>query len=461
MNVRARILVLAFGLVAGACADVARVDDVVPTPAVSAGRVPTSTPSPAPPADVHARAHLGPPIAHEVRRVAQVTHVAPNAETDGVRVPRALPAQTWSPPVVQVGARTLHPVTFDGHVHSSHSRDAQHPPRAVLAYAARADLDAVVLTDHGTTLGVTELVADDRGAPVPVLAGAEVGGTFGHAVVWGFDDYTRLHDAPHQELADVAAVVRPQGALLVLAHPGWWIRGNLLNPRFFMQPDSLRPGGRAASVEALELWNGTYPVMSRRLVDEWATLLARGLFVPVVGGSDFHELGGQILGEPRNVALCPEAQRTGEAIFTCILEATRAGRLYVTDGPTIALTLGDATLGETVVSEPGASLALRVRAAAPGGGRLVVYLGEATHARRVLAPGEIHEETITLPVGDTDTFVRVEIERPARVPLHAPFSLLTNPIFIDVPPGRASHRGAPLDGPQSGWPGRGMVRRRR
>jgi hypothetical protein len=351
---------------------------------------------------------------------------------------------------------------FDGHVHSAHSRDAQHPTRSVLAIAARADLDAVVLTDHGTTLGVSELIAEGRGVPVPVLSGAEVGGDFGHAVVWGFDAYTLLHDAPHQDLDVVAAIVKPRGAVLVLAHPGWWIRGNVVNPRLFMQYDSLRPGGRGQAIDALELWNGTYPVMSARLVAEWALLLERGLYVPVVGNSDFHEVGGQVLGTPRNVALCPgEREAHRETVFTCLLDATRKGRLYVSDGPTIAMTLGDATFGETITAEPGASLELAVRAEASLGGTLVVYRGLERVASVPLTPAVALEQRFTIAVPANDTFVRVEIVRPQRLPLTAPFSLLTNPILIDVPPARTTQRGTPLEGRQTGWPGRGFVRRGR
>lgn len=78
-----------------------------------------------------------------------------------------------------------------------------------------------------------------------------------------------------------------------------------------------------------------------------------------------------------------------------------------------------------------------------------------------LTPAVALEQRFTIAVPANDTFVRVEIVRPQRLPLTAPFSLLTNPILIDVPPARTTQRGTPLEGRQTGWPGRGFVRRGR
>lgn len=348
--------------------------------------------------------------------------------------------ETWVLQPVTAHGVTYRAVAFDGHVHTAHSLDARHTVHEVLSLGERLDLDAVVVTDHGSSSAVASFDSY-RGHVRPIL-GEEVGGSYGHAVLWNL---SRRVDNPEvvDEIETLGPFVHAQGGLVVLAHPGWWIRGQESDPRRWMQYDALRRGGIAEHVDALELWNGTYPAQSGALVAEWARLLDRGLYVPIVGNSDFHRVGGQHLGTPRNVIFCAEDGRGNlrEPVDRCLVDAVRAGRLYVTSGPSSSFTLNDALPGEIVEARPGETLHLALHALDPEGGRLVVHLGSTVAAQIDLEEGRVLDRTISIRTPAEDAFVRIEIERRDARAGHEPFSLVSNPVRIDVPPRRDGWRG--------------------
>ena len=221
---------------------------------------------------------------------------------------------------VTVGGRRFEVHAFDGHVHTEHSMDARLPTRQVLAVAEAVGLDTLIITDHGTTSADREVQA--YGGPLSVLIGAEVGGDYGHALLWNLRNREGMAVAA-ESMPTLGAFARRHGALAVLAHPGWWFGHHPWDPRRWMHIDALRRGGISETVDALELWNGQYWHRTRELIDEWAALIEQGIFVPVVGSSDFHLLTRQRLGVPFNAFLCP----VGADRAACLVEAVRGGRL--------------------------------------------------------------------------------------------------------------------------------------
>ncbi len=337
-------------------------------------------------------------------------------------------------------------LSFDGHVHTARSHDADHPAAGVLELARRVDLDAIVLTDHGSSLAAQDLDRAGYAGPVTALVGEEVGGSFGHAVIWNVPDRRGVFEAASESIEALGAVVRSQGGLVVLAHPGWWIDGNFYDPMRWMEYDALRRGGIGQAIDAIEIWNQVYYQPSRRLLDAWVALLDRGLFVPIVGNTDFHRHPEHELGLPRNVFFCPAAESD---VAACLLSSVQAGRLYITDGPAVTLTVAQHTLGESVPTVPGAPLVVSLAALAPEGGTLELYVGHDIVQRFPLPLGERWERTLTVEAPASDSFVRAEIARATPVPHRTPFSLLTNPVLLDAPPWATSRRG-PDEGPVRG-----------
>lgn len=361
--------------------------------------------------------------------------------------PRRLPQQSWPLLSVQSGARRFVSVTFDGHVHTARSHDAVHPPRDVVELAERVDLDALMVTDHGTSSAAFEL-AGYTGPSTPIM-GSEIGGRYGHALTWSFMDPPASQQDSFDELESLAARVHHDGGLVVLAHPGWFIPGNFVNPRYFMQYDAIRRGGHGAHLDAIEIWNATYPMRTESLVDEWMGLLDRQVYVPITCGTDFHRLGQVMLGSPRNVALCPaDGTATTEAgKRACILEAVRAGRVYLTEGPSVDLQVAGRVLGEIVEAQRGESLVITVRAIAFRPATLRVRIGHVDVRSFELTPGVERSERIELRASE-DTYVLAEVARAQREPSKPRIALITNPIRVDVAPRVEDWRGPEVVAPR-------------
>lgn len=341
---------------------------------------------------------------------------------------------------VTAGSRRFVPVTFDGHVHTSHSRDASHPPRDVVLLAERVALDALMITDHGTSSGAPE-VAGVTGPSMPIV-GAELGGHFGHALTWAYLEAFEHRTDHVQDMPELADAVHGAGGLVVLAHPGWFIPGNPINPRYYMQYEAIRRGGYGEGIDAIEVWNATYPARTESLIDEWLSLLDRGVYVPITCGTDFHRFGQVELGSPRNVALCPAdgSASTLPGRRACILEASRSGRLFLTDGPIVDLQVDGRTFGELVQTVPGRRVEVYVRAVAWQDAELRVRIGHTDVRTFSLRGGVAREERFSLPV-PSDTYVFAEVVRTVRVEGKPPISLVTNPIRVDALPLVADWRG--------------------
>ena len=322
---------------------------------------------------------------------------------------------------VEFGGRTYYLYGFDGHLHTDVSPDAEHAPRDVLAGAKRNGLDAIIFTDHGSPRANTAI--GQKGGLL-TFAGQEIGGPFGHAVLWNVSAQQSV--APSKtSLAQRAAFAHAHGGLIVLCHPGWWIEGRAEDPLRWLTPEALADGGMSADIDALELWNGVYDAPLRKLIGVWETALVAGAYVPIVGGSDFHRFHAHRLGSPRNVAYCDRPEPA-----SCLWDAVRSGRLYVTGGPSLLFAVDDKPMGETVAARAGEPLRVQLRALSPRGGELRVMLGRERVHTLALAPGIAGEERFQLPAPAGNSFVRIEIVHGVDERV----DLLSNPIFVRAAP---------------------------
>lgn len=352
-----------------------------------------------------------------------------------------LTSEQWPRLATVVPSGTYAAFGVDGHVHSSISRDARHRPELVAELAAQVGLDAMVLTDHGGTHGAE--VA--RWPGLLVLAGAEVGGEFGHAVVWGARTHAREYrKASNVDLAAAAALAHADGGIIALAHPGWWISHHPHDPRMWMDRDALRHGGIAEGLDALELWNGVYPRYTEALLRDWVDLWEAGAEIPIIGNSDFHTRARHHLGTPRTFVLCrvsPEGAATLDR--ACVLDAARRGRSYLSNGPAIAWSASGRIAGERIVGEPGTTIQLTIEVQlrdSLGEPRLQVLQGNDVVEERPLTDlHSRHQVRMEMPARDTPLWLRVAYGTGGYTP---PFALVTNPITLDVPPARTDTREA-------------------
>jgi len=117
------------------------------------------------------------------------------------------------------------------------------------------------------------------------------------------------------------------------------------------------------SFDAIEVFNGLY--LNRldqveNVLRDWMSLLASGRRYVATGSSDSHRVLYQWAGYPRTYVHVTEAARTPSDI----LAALRRGRAFVTSGPMLLLTAGEAEPGDTVPVARQTPVRLRVRVAA-------------------------------------------------------------------------------------------------
>jgi hypothetical protein len=345
-----------------------------------------------------------------------LTSTTPTAATTKGFVPTPRP--------VTLGGTVYYPYRFEGHIHSSpYSIDARHPPLEIMNEAERLGLDAIVLTDHGSSRGRRDF--EKYHGPLVPFVGREIGGDFGHAVIWNVeaDDGQVSSSTSLQQRCDFA---HKHGGLLVWAHPGWWIEGNEHNPMEWLTPNALRKQGPAGDIDAIEIWNGVYRGPLPKLIDHWLRSLEAGVYVPVVGNSDFHRFSSHHIGQAHSIAFCDEND-----VRTCLWSAVREGRIIVSDGPYASLTV-DGKLPGSILVGPTAPLTAKVEATAAEGGTLQLYVGRDVVQTLQLAAGERASASWTIPLPSADTYVRIDILRPHRTQAQTPISLLSNPVIVDV-----------------------------
>ena len=126
-------------------------------------------------------------------RVPSGVHEGARPSPPADESPPPMPTRPTSRVEVLAHDKVYRGYSFDGHVHTRYSRDAQHGVTQVLEFARRAGLDAVMITDHGSSASKSDVPNDD--GPLSVTVGGEFGGTFGHALAWNFVDADRVHAA--------------------------------------------------------------------------------------------------------------------------------------------------------------------------------------------------------------------------------------------------------------------------
>lgn len=333
---------------------------------------------------------------------------------------------------VAIGGKTYYPFRFEGHIHSSpYSLDARHPPLDILNAVEKLGLDAIVLTDHGSSKGRREF--EKYRGPVVPFVGREIGGDFGHAVVWNVEADDGMISSI-TSLQQRCNWTHKHGGLLIWAHPGWWIEGNDHNPMEWMTPGALRRKGAAGDIDAIEIWNGVYRGPLPKLIDHWLRVLEAGVYVPAVGNSDFHRFSIHKLGSAHNIAFCEQ-----DDVKTCLWQAVRDGRIVVSDGPYASLSVNGKLPG-TVLVGPTQPLTVKVDAQSNEPGTLQLYVGREIVQTLALTPGERQAATWTVPVPAADSYIRIDILRTQRRPGQTAISLMSNPVILDVGTPRTAWR---------------------
>lgn len=132
-------------------------------------------------------------------------------------------------------------------------------------------------------------------------------------------------------------------------------------------------GPYSSDYDLLEVWNGFDMARAHattQVFRDWLAMVARGRRVTAVGNSDSHQIRYQWAGYPRTYVRAPE--RTPSAIVA----ALRAGHAFVTSGPFLEATVGEAGPGDLATCVEGvARVHVRVRVPAwMGVDRLEIHM---------------------------------------------------------------------------------------
>jgi predicted metal-dependent phosphoesterase TrpH len=180
----------------------------------------------------------------------------------------------------------LFAVLVDLHCHTrAYSRCSALTPDALVRAARERGLDAVCITEHDALWASDEVRTLAESLQFPVFRGMEVTTEVGHVLVFGVP----RHHPSMATLDELHRIVRAEGGLMYLAHPG-------------RRYGTLPPADLATYFDSVEAQNGTEGLLQ----NDTAASLARSLRLPGIGGSDCHSV--------REVGVC--ATRFEHAIDT-------------------------------------------------------------------------------------------------------------------------------------------------
>jgi predicted metal-dependent phosphoesterase TrpH len=310
----------------------------------------------------------------------------------------------------------------DLHCHSHHSDGSG--SLADLAAAARAQrLDFLAVTEHNTVSHLPHLAAH-AGPDLLLIPGQEITTEHGHANAWGIRRWHEFRCECDEQMAQVVAEVRAEGALTSINHP-----------KEDGPPWKL---GGAARLDCFEVWQAPWFAFNDQSLALWDRLLREGHRLVAVGGSDQHQapfdgqVGNLAVGKPCTWVYAEELSVAG------VLAGIEAGHVFISEdspGPRLFLTAdadGDgryeATMGDAVQAPAGAAIRLRCRVEGAAGCELRI---RAMEGDRVVPIGEADftdEWTVRIA---GDTFFRAEVmhrPEPPRVTMRA----LSNPIYVRI-----------------------------
>jgi hypothetical protein len=165
----------------------------------------------------------------------------------------------------------------DMHVHTVYSGDSICKPRGIVQAAEKRGLDGVAVTDHNTTKGWKEMLAEGRKKGVAVILGEEVIVKHEGRVVGEVLGYFMNEKVERGDVYEVLDAISDQGALAALPHPFCFYRG------MKMDVEEL-----ADRIQAVEVFNSA---MYFDYHNKKALKFARKHKLAEIGGSDAHSAG--------------------------------------------------------------------------------------------------------------------------------------------------------------------------
>ena len=232
---------------------------------------------------------------------------------------------------------------FELHCHTRHSDGSQTIEELVRA-AAGYEFAGVALTDHNTQSAWQEVTPELVEKYCPVVLGIEWTTFFGHMLVMGCNKYVDWRFALPDNIDEYIAQIVEVGGIAGIAHPfeiGAPICGGC-HWEFNVQ--------NWENVSYIEIWSNPDPMTHAKnpaAIDWWTELLNKGHRLACSAGRDWHFPDGVHFdpsGKPRTdvkkeiLSATYLGVRDDLPTEEAVVDALRAGRTYLTLGPTLKLT---------------------------------------------------------------------------------------------------------------------------
>ncbi|MBR5411204.1 MAG: PHP domain-containing protein [Clostridia bacterium] len=228
----------------------------------------------------------------------------------------------------------------DFHLHTVNS-DGRKTPEELYEELYKKGLDFAFITDHNfNTVG--EKAADYKG--VGLYPGIEVSGNQGHVNVFGENMGLKSIESPRSPEAYNAVIdpLREKGAFVSVNHP-------------FDRGLPWRMGFEDFRADSVEVWNAPMHTDDVKCMNWWREKLLDGVYIPAIGGSDFHRdfFVTRLVASPTTYVYAASKSMKD------VLAAVKAGHVFVTNSPKAArlfLTCGQALPGDKVPFTEGATV---------------------------------------------------------------------------------------------------------
>jgi len=236
----------------------------------------------------------------------------PEKEAGSAR-PEALVGRAGHTAPRKNGARWL---KGDLHCHTLHS-DGLNSVEEIVRNAVELGLDFLAVTDHNTSTHFEDMDALSH-LPIVLIPGEEVTTYWGHANMWGLREWIDFRCADEASIDAVRRYVLQKGGLISVNHP------KCIGPPWLFKGWDGYP--------SMEVWQAPWRFYNWESLERWDTLLRKGERVVAVGGSDTHSIPPAEPRHPHGLAN-PTTWVYAEPTESSILDAIRAGHVFITDAP--------------------------------------------------------------------------------------------------------------------------------
>ncbi len=169
----------------------------------------------------------------------------------------------------------------DLHLHTTYSDGSCTPHQLIDHVVAHTDVQVIAVTDHDEITGayIAREYAQERG--IDVIIGEEISSREGHILAY----FIHERIAPGMSARDTIRAIHEQGGLAVAAHPYDWMVRSLGRYGLLERAVGTDPEWAFDAIETLN--SSLFP----RYANVTAQRAARHLGLPMIGGSDSHQLG--------------------------------------------------------------------------------------------------------------------------------------------------------------------------